>query len=544
MSKNNKKNDPGKKLGQAINYQQTGLVNEAAKIYRNILEKEPDNVVANHNLGIISYQAGEFGSALERIQKVLKVSPENIDALNLLGSIYLTKAELDKASDCYLKILSVDRQHLLANYTLGDICRTQGKYDDAINYYNNVLSIRADHGPACFYLADIYEKTNQLELSRTNLQKAQEYAFSAKDCAVLEAKLFYREGALAEALNKLAELTISENDTFEAACQVLFLKGKIYDRLGEPEKAFENFQRSNNQFARSVEASRVDPRKYLNRVKTNREKFSRSWIGSWPRLPDLEMVPSAFIVGFPRSGTTLLDQILDSHPGITVVEERPMIDDLVETFVGSSQGYPGALAGLGAEQVEDLRAKYLEQLGQYLPARQGSQLVVDKFPLNIVEIGLIKRIFPGAKIILAMRHPLDVCLSNFMQFFVLNDAMANFLTIKNTARLYVAVMDLWNQYEQVFDLDRHMVKYEDIVGDFETETRSLLAYLGVEWDSSVLEYYRKPTRKVISTPSYQDVSQPIYTKARFRWKRYRKFIEPIITDLEPFIEKFGYEVDL
>ena len=166
------------------------------------------------------------------------------------------------------------------------------------------MSISDNHSAAWFYLADIYEKTNQVGLSRDSLKKARQYGFNDKDCTVLEGKILYREEELNGALEKLEEVVVTENDTFEAACQVLFLRGKVYDRLGDTEKAFENFQRSNEQFSKSIEASQANPGKYLKMVQANRNKFSKSWLDSWQDLPDPGEWSPAFILGFPRSGTT------------------------------------------------------------------------------------------------------------------------------------------------------------------------------------------------------------------------------------------------
>jgi Sulfotransferase family len=155
---------------------------------------------------------------------------------------------------------------------------------------------------------------------------------------------------------------------------------------------------------------------------------------------------------------------------------------------------------------------------------------------------LIWRVFPDAKFILAVRHPCDVCLSCFMQNFALNQAMATFYSLESTAALYAKVMGLWQQYVQKLPIRYHRIRYEDLVSNFEHETRRLLDFLEVGWDDAVLQHTEHARKRgTISTPSYHQVTQPIYQHAKYRWKRYAKQLESVMETLQPYIEYFGYE---
>ena len=168
--------------------------------------------------------------------------------------------------------------------------------------------------------------------------------------------------------------------------------------------------------------------------------------------------------------------------------------------------------------------------------------MIDKMPLNIVHAVMIWRIFPRAKMILALRHPYDVCLSCFMQNFEIAPAMANFFTLEDAANLYGKVMTLWRKYVRVPPFDVHVVKYEDFVEDFETETGALLKFLGTEWVDSMIEYTEHAKKRArIATVSYDQVVEPIYQSAQFRWKRYRNEIGTSLDSLKPFVELFGYD---
>ena len=163
-------------------------------------------------------------------------------------------------------------------------------------------------------------------------------------------------------------------------------------------------------------------------------------------------------------------------------------------------------------------------------------------PLNIAHAGLIHRLFPEAKFILALRDPRDCVLSCFMQTFLPNDAMANFLTLEDAAKFYDFVMDLWKQYEGMLPLTVHRVRYEDVVSNFDESVRSLLQFLGLPWDDAVSHYQDTAMkREQIRTPSYHQVVQPIYKRASGRWLNYRIQIQPVLGILEPWAKQFGYE---
>ena len=167
---------------------------------------------------------------------------------------------------------------------------------------------------------------------------------------------------------------------------------------------------------------------------------------------------------------------------------------------------------------------------------------IDKLPLNIIHVGEIVRIFPSAKFIISLRHPCDCVLSCFMQDFKLNDAMANFLNLNDSAHLYNVVMNLWTQYTSIFSINYHEVKYEKLIKNFEPTVRSILNFLELSWDDSVLEYLiTAKKRKRIATPSYGQVIKPLYSYASGRWQRYKKQISNIYPILEIWVKKFNYE---
>jgi hypothetical protein len=167
--------------------------------------------------------------------------------------------------------------------------------------------------------------------------------------------------------------------------------------------------------------------------------------------------------------------------------------------------------------------------------------LIDKLPLNIVNVPLLWRLFPQARFILAIRHPCDVCLSCLMQNFAANAAMASFFTLEYTVRAYTTVMGAWRHYANLLPLHYHQIRYEDLTANVAEETKRLLDFLGLPWDDAVLDHATHARRKgAINTPSYHQVTRPIYQDAKYRWLRYRRFMEPALPALQPFINDFGY----
>jgi hypothetical protein len=232
----------------------------------------------------------------------------------------------------------------------------------------------------------------------------------------------------------------------------------------------------------------------------------------------------------------LLDTLLMGHPAVHVLEEEPILQK-----VGAALGDFARLPGLCAAELDRLRALYFTELDAFDPEARG-RMVVDKLPLNILGAPLIHRLFPGAKLIFAERHPCDVALSCYMQHFEVNDAMANFLDLGDAAGLYDLVLAFWTKCRETLPLDVHVLRYEALVADKEGEMRALLDFLGLDWDEAVLDNQGTAVKRgLIATPSYAQVAQPIYKRASGRWQRYRAQMAPVLPILMPWAERMGYE---
>ncbi|HED15649.1 MAG TPA: sulfotransferase [Gammaproteobacteria bacterium] len=321
--------------------------------------------------------------------------------------------------------------------------------------------------------------------------------------------------------------------------------GKLLDNEGDYANAFDRMTLAKKKIRTWHQIKGQDLADYRNEIERYKNVFSGQSIssrddGSFECLPE----GIVFLVGFPRSGTTLTEQILGSCPDFIITDELPILSRITEdigSVIGRPFTYPDDVASLSRNDIQMLRSTYWHRMEESLRgvSLKGKYLL-DKLPLNLRHLGLIERLFPEARVLVALRDPRDVCISCYMQAFSLNPAMAQFLGIEDTAEFYAVVMGLWLHYRGVLNIKVLETRYEDIVDDLEGTARRILAFVGVEWEPEVMRFYESARKRHIHTPSYESVVQPIYRKSIGRWKRYKKQIAPIIPVLEPFLCEFGY----
>ncbi|HJP97159.1 MAG TPA: sulfotransferase [Rhodanobacteraceae bacterium] len=265
----------------------------------------------------------------------------------------------------------------------------------------------------------------------------------------------------------------------------------------------------------------------------------------WPslRAPDASQAP-VFVVGFPRSGTTLLEQMLDAHPRLQSMDERPFFN-MLATQLGNSTGLeiPRDLGKLDQRDCDELRKGYLTFACAKVLRRWDARLV-DKNPLNMLWLPMIHRLFPQAKFILALRHPCDVILSCYMQNFRSASLAVAGQSLEYLARAYVAAMECWLYHANLMKPEVFLSRYEDLVADAPTQTRRIAEFLGLDDAGAMLGFDARAREKgYIKTPSYTQVIEPLNTKGLGRWQRYREYFEPVLPILQPMLEHWRYATD-
>ena len=247
----------------------------------------------------------------------------------------------------------------------------------------------------------------------------------------------------------------------------------------------------------------------------------------------------AFLIGFPRSGTTLLDTILRSHPDIEVIEEQPIFSNIENLVKEKFNTKLENLYSISENNIKILKKQYFELLMEHTNTK--GKLLIDKMPLHTSRLPLINLLFPNAKIIFTHRQPYDTILSCFQQSFKPNSAMANLVSLKSSSIMYDQVMSAWSIYKNNLSLDFITSKYEHLIEDFDNHTSKILDFLGVGWDENVKNYRKTALeRSKINTPSSSQVVQPLYKSSIEKWKNYEKYFEDCHQYLEKWVTYFNY----
>jgi Flp pilus assembly protein TadD len=461
------------------------------------------------------------------------------------------------AERIYRAFLAIHPMHPEVLYRLGSICESTGRLGDAINMYRGSASGSPDNPAPHAALATALERVNQLDHARQAVGTALKLDPRHPPALKVGARLARRTGQLEPAKQMLEQaLKRAEGAPPRFTSSVRLELGQTLDAMGRYDEAFEQFQLGKAIWLEMPESRRFKLES-MSIVINNMLQFVKpGCTDAWNTpgvAPDADPhgPPPVFFIGFPRSGTTLTEQMLGAHPDIVGTDEAPFVADMIKkaaAMLGATkiEGFFERLGELTTQQVAELRAGYWAAAENALRGPlQGvplsSKRLIDKVPLNVLSLPMIRRVFPNAKIIMALRDPRDCCLSAFMQQFEPNPAMVHFGALSTTARFYAGVMDCWLAARTHLGLDWIESRYEDLAADPETAARSLLTFIGLPWNERVLKAHTQqdPTR-ALSTPSYQAVTQPVSTRAVARWKHYERHVAPVQQTLAPYIKALGY----
>ncbi len=545
-----------------------GRPSDALWVYERLVYENPDDFGCWNNLGTTKLETGDLDGALEAFQKARDLDPKSAVVHTNIARVLMAKDRyedaclmLEKAAllnpDDPAPLVELGRTLTQIDHTeaglraLGAAARLNPKDPKvfiAIGLAFTDLSqqlqaerafkfaVQADPSYPAGYLnlGVLFEKANRVGELEALIADARRQNVTGEELDYLAALLLNRQGKYEEALNLIRPI---ESKAIHPATLAQF-KGQLADRLGRIDEAFYAYEDMNFAMANSPLGVGKDRTAYQRDIEGLSAKTTASWYASWPKadITDGRKSP-AFLVGFPRSGTTLLDTILMGHSGTHVLEEIPLIETVANT-VGDLE----RVGEMDARAVAEMRALYFAELDKASPPAPGA-LVIDKNPLSMIRMPLIHRLFPDAKIILAMRHPCDVVLSCYMQNFKPTEAMSSFLDLTNAARTYDRIFAYWEKSCEVLPLDTHMLRYEAMVDDVESEVRPLFEFLGLDWQPQVLDHQKTAReRGYIRTPSYAQVTEKIYSSSSGRWHRYRPYMSEMLPILEPWALRFGYDI--
>jgi len=480
---------------------------------------------------------------LQAISRAIDAAPEDADFRLLRAQISVDQDHWDSA---LTDIAAVPVHHLspFQHYRLCGLLMQTGQFTRAMPEYRALVARAPGYAEAWLGLAAACERANDLDGMQDALTRAQMLPLnSAQHAGVnqLQGKLASRRSDNTSACRFLGAAYEADVPDPLWKSQVGFDYGQCLDKAGRYAEAWQVFN--------AAHATR-------NRIKTDAagdhqalDFFALLRVpasGHWPALaaPVDHRPDPVFVVGFPRSGTTLLEQILDARDGLVSFDEQPYLSKTLLALQQAGLDYPAGLDALDAEVRQRLRDYYFKQTEARVPA-PGNRRLVDKNPLNWARLPLIRALFPQARVILALRHPCDIILSCYMQNLrttVLGGAFSDFGRI---ADLYIAMAEYWQALMPKLDLPVLVSRYENLVQDPEASTREIATFLDIPWDACWLDNSTHARNKaIIHTPSYAQVIQPLNTKAMGRWRHYRPFFDAVVmARLEPAVSSMGYALD-
>ncbi len=467
-------------------YQLTGKLDEAQLWYNRALDIEPDLPMKFTRLARSMAKLRKYEEATSWYKKAIQLNPDAADAYNDLGVTYINRGMADKALIIFKKALQLNPDFSEAYGNMGHALAYQGKTDKAISCYKKALQLQPE--------------------------------FSTAFKALVHSRVYTDEHHEDVILGKriLQNSDLSDENILE----VHFALGKIYDDCKMYKTAFDHYRRANSIKHKTSHLDHNAPVSYVSRIiKTFPVTFKRysNFAGSESKLP-------VFIVGMPRSGTSLVEQIIAAHPKVHGAGELNIIDDIVSKLtIGLQSASPGRkyLSRVDQNLATSLSRFYLAQLQQ--DATDLSIRISDKMVQNCFHLGWISLLFPKAKIIHCSRHPLDTCLSIYFQYFTGEHPYAYDLSeIGIYYREYERIMAHWRK---ALPASIHEIKYEDLLNDQATNTRKLIDFLELEWDDACLSF-QKNSRAVFTASAWQ-VRQPIYNKSVGRWRNYEEYLRPL-----------------
>jgi tetratricopeptide (TPR) repeat protein len=518
----------------------------AIVLLQRCIKIDPNSLMCSNELAMALYQAGNLHEAEVHARNAVRLGPRDAQAHNILGMV-LTDIGRPLAGEYHY------RRAIELHEPVGKLCanlalnlRQQGKLDESEQWYHKAVELEPDNVSSLLGWVKLEEVRRNFDKAWGLLEKAESLAKESPAILHMRSGLLSRVKRYDEAIEAMDKLEQTKKDVSDLGPGYFQQHAQILDKMQRYDDAFNNYVKANELICKSGRGTyrRQQAERMIARLKAF---FTESRYSLMPRSPQRTDVPQPiFIVGFPRSGTTMTEQIITAHPLITAGDELHFIGDLVRfgpKLLNSPMTYPESFADLwmgeNQEALDSFRDFYLKRTQQLGILEESSLWFTDKMPLNEIHLGMISMVFPKSPVIHLIRHPLDVVLSTY--FTDLTHGFNCAFELQNIVHQYTLVMDLVDHNLSVLDIKYLAIKYEDIVADQEGKSRELLEFIGVEWDERCLEFHKNT--RYARTASYAQVTETLYKSSLYRYKNYRKHLEPIIPVLEPYIYKLGYNID-
>lgn len=563
-------------LGAAINAQARAA--DAARIFAELTRREPQRSTHWMNLGTVLRACDRRDEALAAYARAAALGQASADFFYNVGLLHTdrgdpesARAVLDKArrlapsdaeigfqyaqscqdclrnADALAALEHWQSWHGLTTDLLAKIGFLLLALGDSESAATAIGRAEADPQPSVFTrlkLAQLYERTNRLAAAGEQLAKLKADARAGtlgEELIATEAQFAEREGRHDAACRMYADVLRGCTE-FRLRHVHLFPYAKCLDALGRYDAAFDALTEAHRSQIEHLGASA--PEALTRRAPTlsiTRYGCDPADFAEWRDAdgPSLQHSP-IFIVAFPRSGTTLLEQCLDAHPLLRSMDEQPFLQNAIDLIMDRKIAYPEALGRMTPEQLDAVRQAYWRLTEQKVRLGAGQRLI-DKNPLNLLRLPAIRRLFPNARVLLAVRHPCDVVLSCFMQHFTAPEFALLCRDLPTLAQGFRQAFDFWYREAALLEPKVREIRYETFVADFDNQVRELSGFLELPFDAAMLAPAAHARRKgFIATPSYSQVVQPVHRGSIDRWRRYAAHLAPALPMLQPYLQRWSY----
>ncbi len=457
---------------------------------------------------------------------------------------YIQRRRHDKAEPLLERCLQISSDRLDVQMASGERFRMMGQFSVAEKCFRRALLLSESYPPAELELAHLCERTHRLEESETLCTRMIRRDPSCGPARVLLARVARRRGALSEAKQVLEPWLQTAVDS-PLAAEAWGELALVFDESQQFDRAWQAIGRTKKMLLEHDQSPRLAAEHVAWRFGQMVEEITPGHFDVWLNDPNdsLQHPAMALLTGFPRSGTTLLERVLDMHPNIVSMEEKDIL--AADVFPHLSQASFTApivplLDRLTADQRQCARDLFFSTVTHVLGDISPDITLLDKNPAMTMLIPVFLRLFPRGKLLVALRDPRDVILSCYLRYLPLNPVSVNFLTLERAAARYSADLRAWLKFKQFLPANWCEIRYEETVADLAATTRRCLDTLDRPWSDTLMSYREHLQVRAVLSPTYDAVSKPVYKTSLQRWKNYAEYLEPIRSVLDPLVEDLGY----
>jgi len=531
-------------------FQELGQLNEAVNCYKKALSIQPDYIEVHNNLGNTFNLLSQTDEALNSYSQALSINPNYIDAHNNIGIIYQELGQSDEAIKCYEKVMAINPKNAEAHNNLGVSLNELSQFPEAINFYEKALAINPNYDEAYFNLGVTLDRMGQSNEALNSYRQAlvinPDYADAYNNIGNILQELgqsdeafssyvhavaidpsnteFHRNLALMKNYKKgdtqfiQMQSLLSDNDLSQSEqIQLCFALAKAYADLGEKDKLFKVLNKGNQlrkeELNYSIEKD-LENHSIVRKMFISNIENSSSY--------DPPTISPIFIVGMPRSGTTLVEQIISSHHKVYGAGELSALDNLIAPIMNDYVTHNNSLS---EKNFLSIRQRYLKNLSNL---NASESIITDKMPTNFKNIGFILKAFPEAKIIHLKRDAMAICWSIYQRYFPA-DGIGFAYDMKDVGQFYNSYTEMMSYWHELFPNQIYDISYEDLTINQEKETRKLLEYCELEWDENCLNFHTN--KRAIKTASSLQVKEKMYQGSSEVWRKYEDQLKPLINTL-------------